>query len=71
MISQEMMVRYAVRGAQAELEDLRAKHSAVLALQPGMANVSPAEKSRMAKALENDIEIVQTDIRELKNLAGM
>lgn len=64
-MNQENLWRYALRGAQAELCEIREKLAAVNALGDGDAGVSKGERERMARALENAVKLIKEDIHEL------
>lgn len=66
----ELMVKYAIRGAQAELSELKMKLDAVNALLPGMADVTRGEKERMARALNETMSMILADIHELQTMPG-
>lgn len=66
-MNQEKLWRYALRGAQAELCEIREKLAAVNALGDGAADVSKGEWERMARARANTVKQIEADVHELRN----
>ena len=66
MMNTEKWIRYALRGAQSELSELRIKLAATMALNPGGAGITSAHKESMVKAMQADEKRILEDIHELE-----
>ena len=65
-MNQEKLIRYALRGAQSELSELRIKLAATQAVQPCEAGITPAHKESMVRAMQADVSRILDDIHELE-----